>query len=107
MRWKLIAWLILACFTAFCASSLFAEAETFKPKDGFIPDEKTAIRVAEAVLSPIYGEDKIISERPFTAKLNKDVWTVTGHLREGLLGGVAEIRISKTTGKIISVTHGR
>ena len=100
-------WIALVCFTVLCASSSFAKDETFKPKDGFIPDEKTAIRVAEAVLGPIYGEEKIISERPFTAKLNKEVWTVTGHLAEGWCGGVAEIKVSKRTGEIISVTHGK
>ncbi len=100
-------WIALACLTALFASSFLAQAQAFKPKDGFIPDEKTASRVAEAVLVPIYGEEKIISERPFTAKLKNGVWTVTGHLPEGLLGGAAEIKISKKTGEIISVTHGK
>lgn len=99
--------LVLICLWVLCASSVSGAPQTFKPKDGFIPDEKTAIRVAEAVLSPIYGEEKIISERPFTAKLKKGVWTVTGHLPEGWDGGVAEIKISKETGEIISVTHGK
>ena len=28
----------------------------YVPKNGFVPDEKTAIKIAEAVLFPIYGE---------------------------------------------------
>jgi hypothetical protein len=82
-------------------------AQSFRPKDGFVPDEKTAVRVAEAVLSPIYGEEKILSERPFSAKLKGDVWTVTGSLPEGMAGGVAEVKISKRTGEILGVTHGK
>jgi hypothetical protein len=30
-----------------------------------IPDEKTAVAVAEAVLIPIYGEERVRKERPF------------------------------------------
>ena len=26
---------------------------SYAPKDGFVPDEKTAVRIAEAVLTPI------------------------------------------------------
>jgi len=100
-------WIALACLTLLCSTSFLAQAEDFKPKHGFIPDEKTAIRVAEAVLMPIYGEEQVVSQRPFTAKLKKDAWIVTGHLPEGLFGGVAEIKISKKTGEILSVTHGK
>jgi hypothetical protein len=41
----------------------------FKPQDGFVPDEKTAIRVGEAVLMPVYGENHVIDQRPLHAKL--------------------------------------
>jgi hypothetical protein len=93
-----------------CTSAL---AQSPKPRDGYVPDEKTAIRIAEAVLSPIYGEDKIIHERPFHATLNGDVWIVTGTLEQpkqpGLIrdGGVAEIRIDMHTAAILSYTHGK
>ncbi len=87
------------------ASMVSAQKRWFKPAEGFVPNQKTAVRVAEAVLSPIYGEEKIISERPFTAELKGDVWTVKGSLPEGYIGGVAEIRISKRTGEILGATH--
>lgn len=77
----------------------------FVPKDGFIPDEATAIKVALAVLAPIYGEKIISSEHPFSATLAKDVWTVIGTVPKGHVGGAAEIRISKSSGKIIRVVH--
>lgn len=46
---------------------------SFKPKDGFVPDEVTAVRIGEAVLSPMYDEAKVASERPFSASLKNDV----------------------------------
>lgn len=78
----------------------------YTPKNGFVPDEATAVRVAEAVLTPIYGETQIASERPFSAQLKGDVWIVSGHLPNAF-GGVAEIRISKRTCQVISVSHGK
>lgn len=83
-----------------------SQQHSYRPKDGFVPDEKTAIRVAEAVLTPIYGEKQIKSEEPFSAKLHSGTWIVSGTIAEGVEGGVAEIKISKRDGTVISVTHG-
>ena len=83
-----------------------ASQHSYQPKNGFVPDEKTAIRIAEAVLTAIYGEKQIKSEEPFSAKLRNGVWTVEGTIAEGVEGGVAIIKISKANGTIISVTHG-
>jgi hypothetical protein len=41
------------------------------PVNGFIPDEKTAIRVGESILAAFYGEKQIHRERPLTAYLSK------------------------------------
>jgi len=100
-------WLVLFLLIALCGGLTKMSAQSFKPKDGFVPNEKTAVRVAEAVLGAIYGEQQIASEQPFSAKLKGDVWTVTGSLPEGMAGGVAEVRISKRTGEILGVTHGK
>ncbi len=99
--------LTLLLFISFCGTWVVAQPRSFRPKNGFIPDEITAIRVAEAILSAIYGEEQIMSQRPFSAKLKAGIWIVTGNLPEGRLGGVAEIKISKKTGEVIAVTHGK
>jgi len=80
---------------------------SYSPREGFVPDEKTAIRVAEAVLSSIYSDERIQAQRPFSAKLERGVWVVTGHLPEGSDGGVAEIKIDKKTCEVLHVTHGK
>jgi hypothetical protein len=83
----------------------------YEPPKGVILDEPTAIAVAEAILKPIYGADKIKQEEPFGAVLKEDVWTVTGDFHQTKtyppkLGGVAEIKISKSKGCVINITHG-
>jgi NTF2 fold immunity protein of polymorphic toxin system component len=68
----------------FCSSLIFSawalcqSATSYTPKAGFVPDSKTAVAVAEAVLTPIYGKEQIESERPFTATLKQGVWTIEG-----------------------------
>ena len=97
---------LTAIFVAFLlATTCIAQAP--EPKNGYVPDAKTAIAIAEAVLSPIYEEKQIQSERPFHAVLKNGVWIVSGSLPEGYEGGVAEIRIDKRTGRILSHIHGK
>jgi len=79
-------------------------------KNGFVPDAATAVKIAEAVLIPVYGEKKVLSERPYQASLERGVWTVAGTLHcdppgSQCLGGTAEVKISKRSGEIILMGH--
>jgi hypothetical protein len=80
---------------------------SFKPEQGFVPDEKTAIAIAVAVWSPIYGEKQIESEKPFHAVLKSGVWHVGGNLPQKLPGGVAEAEFSKDDARILRISHGK
>jgi hypothetical protein len=80
---------------------------TYTPDYGFVPGKATAVVIALAVLSSIYGEAQIKSQAPYVATLENGVWTVTGTLPAGLKGGVAVVEISEVTGKIMTVTHGK
>jgi len=82
-------------------------ARGYVPPDGFVPDSITAVRVAEAVWFPIYGEQHILSEQPFVARLSGGVWTVTGTLPKGMVGGTAVARIAKRDGRVLFVMHSR
>jgi hypothetical protein len=106
-------WTILAC-AVLLASDLAGQG--YKPASGYVPDSKTAAKIAEAVLAPVYGEKQIESERPFTATLKNGVWTVTGTLRcpdgkggttASCVGGVAEVQISKNDARILYMLHGK
>lgn len=103
--------LILVMIIAPCLAGE-SQKHSFVPKDGFVPDKETAIRIAEAVWIPIYGEDQINNEKPFKATLRNGVWLVEGSLPEGpensiVAGGVAVAEIAKKDGHIIRVSHGK
>ncbi len=95
---------IKLAITFMLSSTALAQAPV--PKDGFVPDKATAIRVAEAVLPPICG--CVDRNRPFTAVLDKGVWTVIGkqpHTAKGEVifgGGEVEMHIDQRTGAILS-----
>jgi hypothetical protein len=78
---------------------------SYKPKNGYVPDEQTAISIAVAVWTPIYGRQQIESEKPYKATLKNGVWTVTGTLPEGYNGGTAVAEISQDSGCILRVIH--
>jgi hypothetical protein len=110
MRRVIIAFLtvIPAIATAYPQTQ---QVPSVRPKEGFVPNAETAVKVGEAVLMPVYGEEKIIGEQPFKATLQKDVWTVEGTLNCGgppgtlCHGGTAVVKISKTSGQILFMMH--
>ncbi|HEV1994522.1 MAG TPA: NTF2 fold immunity protein [Candidatus Acidoferrum sp.] len=84
------------------------EESSVRPRDGFVPNAETAVKIGEAVLIPVYGEKQIDSERPFTANLHGDIWIVTGTLNCGAPrcdGGTAIVKISKASGQILFMMH--
>ncbi len=80
--------------------------KTIHPKNGFVPDESTAVKIGEAVAIAQYGEKQISKEMPFEARLRGGIWTVVGTLHpQGAFGGTAVIQLSKTDGRIVFMTH--
>src|SRR6266566_8069820 len=86
----------------------------YKPGAGYVPDSETAVKIAEAVLIPVYGEKKVRSEEPFAAHLEGGVWTVGGTLRcpDGkggfttqCVGGTAVVKLSRRDGRILFMMH--
>ena len=79
-----------------------------------VTDADTAVKAAEKALVRVYGKKKIESERPFTATLDKGVWTVAGTLHckdengqstTTCVGGVATAKVSEVDGRVLSVFH--
>ena len=83
------------------------DSVSYIPPHGFVASAETAIKIAQAVLEPIYGAEQIRRQLPLTAVLDKEAWIVQGSLPTGTRGGVALIEIAKRDGRIIRVTHGR
>lgn len=108
MKSLLAALLMIAFSNAVVAQIEVQQNKTSsRPVRQYVPDAKTAVAIAIAVLAPIYGAEKIRSEAPFVATLRDGVWTVVGTLPPGFEGGVAEIDISKAQGTILRVSHGK
>jgi hypothetical protein len=77
----------------------------YKPAEGLVPDPATAIAIAVAVWTPVYGKKKIAAEAPYQATLRDGQWTVTGSLSKGWVGGTATAVIDKMSGQIIKIFH--
>ena len=80
-----------------------------------VPDEATAVKIAQTALTKIYGKRQIESEKPFTATLNGGIWHATGtlHCKDergkmicgACVGGVAMADIRQTDGRVLKMGH--
>lgn len=77
------------------------------PDEGYVPDEQTAITIAIAIWTPIYGKERVEEKAPYKAVLENEIWRVFGTLPKNRLGGTPEIEINKITAEVIRVSHGR
>ena len=81
------------------------------PEKGIVLDEKTAIKIAEAVSLQIFGKN-IEDYKPFHAELRSDsIWHVYGLPKKSYfiiqLGGAPEFDILKKDGRILNVRLSR
>jgi hypothetical protein len=74
--------------------------------DILIPDEETAINIAETFLFKVYGKNKIIKERPYKIGLVNNYWVIIGSLPKYYRkGGTFEIIINSKDGSVKGITH--
>jgi hypothetical protein len=78
-----------------------------RSRNNYVPDEQTAIKIAEAVLIPICGNQDVAGERPFQARLEGNVWIIEGTTVKTPFGSVATVKLQRSDGRIISVIHGK
>jgi NTF2 fold immunity protein len=78
-------------------------ANSLKPKRGYVPDETTAIAIAKAVWTPVFGQDQIEAQKPITAKLQDGVWVVQGHNPVPYPECTFVAEISQDDGRILEV----
>jgi len=83
--------------------------ETQKARRDYVPDQKTAERIAEAVLIGQYGEERVSAERPLIVDgSNKEYWIVQGAPRENGMSGLGDgpaVWINKHTGCLKVLEH--
>src|SRR4030095_15685005 len=70
----------------------------------------TAIKIAEAVLFPIYGEKTIRDEKPYVVKLAGGKWSIDGSMPKSkpdnpVVGGTFHIVISQRDAQVLEMGH--
>ncbi len=66
--------LMLLFVTSFAVTGASRKA---LPPAGIVPDERTAVRIAEVVFQPIFGEEEVAKFAPYHAHLKDGVWRST------------------------------
>lgn len=108
-----------ACLTilliAIAATAEVVAQQTNNPPPVAVPDEATAVRIAERALAKVYGQKKIEAERPFEAMLRDGIWHVGGTLycrdekgnvdTRPCAGGVAIAEVRQRDGRVLKTTH--
>ncbi len=80
--------------------------ELFEQKGGLVPDKQTAVRIAEAILFPIYGEKNIGAQRPYRIKLRNGKWIIDGAPPPpGMTGGSFHIVILQRDARVLEIGH--
>jgi hypothetical protein len=107
----LISIILTTVSISFLCAFLVSDHKSIIREEGFVPDSTTAVNVAIAILSPIYGREDIELEKPFHAVLINGIWIVEGtnedRYTEGFVGGIAHIEIRKKDCKVMKVWHDR
>jgi hypothetical protein len=78
--------------------------------ESYISNPKAAAAIAEIVAKDFYGVAQIEEQKPHLVTKDGDTWIVRGTFpkeKEGSKGGVFEIRLSATEGRVIRMIHGK
>lgn len=77
------------------------------PDQGPVPTQAAAISIAIKLWSPIYGAGQLADEKPYRATRKDGVWTVMGSIPRGAAGGAPVLKIRKSDGKVLLLSHYR
>lgn len=98
--------LVLTIFSCRCTKYNKYDITNLDPEWALVKDDSTAIKIAEAIWLPIFGES-IYNERPYKVKLENGIWHIEGNdaylLEKGMVGGTVYIKIFMFDGEIIDV----
>lgn len=71
-------------------------------KEGLVPDEQTAIKIAEVVLFRLYGEESVTGQRPYIVTKDENIWWVCGTLHTDF-GSAFRVAISQQTAAVLYI----
>ena len=78
----------------------------FECNGGVVSEKETAIRIAEAILSPVYGEKAIREQQPYQVTLKDGKWTVDGTIPPDFVRGSFHIVILQRDGRVLEIGYG-
>lgn len=75
---------------------------------GNTSDLREVMVKVEKLWSKLYGES-VKNEKPYKIfyDSNNDVWLFQGSLRSNMMGGVSNMLIEKSTGKVLAIWHDK
>ena len=78
-----------------------------RPHPDYVPNEKTAERIAEAVLVAQFGQERVNAQLPLVARsTDKDYWLVEGTIRDIVAtGGNFGVWVNKHTASVQVMEH--
>jgi hypothetical protein len=81
--------------------------EGYQPNGGVVASRELAVRVAGLYLAHAYGAGVVRREMPLRAIRRGDIWFVEGTLRGGphTKGGVAQITLCRSNGRVLQMDH--
>ena len=77
----------------------------FECNGGVVANKETAIRIAEAILFPVYGESAIRGQQPYQVTLKDGKWIVDGTVRPGFAGGSFHIIILQRDARVVKIGY--
>ena len=95
----------IGAFAVICMPASASPMPQWWPKQGPVSTAAAAIEVAVKLWSPIYGAQHIARERPYHASLEHGVWTVQGSVPRGAVGGAAILKIRRSDGEVLFLSH--
>jgi len=106
MMMKRFSVILVTLWTTAAVSLLLGQPTDAKPnyipRQGVVPNKTTALRIAKAVLTPIYGKKAVEAEEPFVVTLKNGIWNIHGQERPRV-GGNLYVEISRKKGCILRI----
>lgn len=101
MKNTTIAILLLGSLTCLAMKDLTNQEQPLW-QINYVPNDTTAIKVAEAILEGFIGKEEVNLIKPFKANLESGIWQVDGAPPKAL-GGTMHVRLQASDCKVLKV----
>ena len=78
------------------------QEEVYTPKNGIVPNAKTAVQIAIPVMESYYGKE-VFKKMPIAVTLRHNTWLLKGHVKLNKIGGGYYVEIDKASGRFLTI----